>query len=73
MVQIVARSIIVLGMNNVLKVVLGILGLILLAITPYFWFVNPTLLWIACPLLCVWAFWLMMEYLRWARSLSNKK
>ena len=60
-------------MNKGVKLVLGIMGLILLAITPYFWFGNRGLLWIAIPLLCVWAFWLMLEYLNWAKTLSGKK
>jgi hypothetical protein len=59
-------------MNNVLKVALGVLGLILLAFTPYFWFGHAKLLWIACPLLCAWAFWLVWEYLDWAKKLGKK-
>jgi hypothetical protein len=59
-------------MNNGVKVALGLLGMLLVAITPYLWFVKPMLLWIACPLICIWAFWLMMEYLRWAKTLGKK-
>ncbi len=58
-------------MPDALKWVIGLLGAILLAVTPYFWWINPTLLWVAIPLLCAWSAWLMLEYLRWARSLGK--
>ena len=59
-------------MNPSLKWTLGLLGLILIAGTPYLWFVRAELLWIACPLIGIWAFWLMLEYLRWAKTLGKK-
>jgi len=60
------------GMNSALRWFFGVLGIALVAVTPYLWFVNPALLWIACPLLAAWAFWLMLEYLRWAETLRKK-
>ncbi len=51
---------------------LGLLGLLLLMVSPLLWRVNPYLLWVICPLLAVWAFWLMLEYLRWAKTLGKK-
>jgi hypothetical protein len=59
-------------MNNALRWTLGGMGLLLVAVTPYLWFVNKSLLWIACPLLIAWAVWLMLEYLKWARGLGKK-
>jgi hypothetical protein len=59
-------------MNNAVKWALGVGGLILIAITPYFWFTKPMLLWIACPLVIAWVVWLMIEYLRWAAKLGKK-
>jgi hypothetical protein len=55
-----------------LKITLGIAGALLIAVTPYFWFSNADLLWIAIPLICVWSAWLMFEYLRWARALGKR-
>jgi hypothetical protein len=59
-------------MNPAMKWILGVLGLLLLMASPYVWKANPVVLWVIIPLLCVWAFWLMMEYLRWAKSLGKK-
>jgi hypothetical protein len=59
-------------MNKGFRLALGILGLMLVAGSPYLWFVKPELLWITCPLILIWAFWLMIEYLRWAKTLGKK-
>jgi hypothetical protein len=59
-------------MKNGLRWIAGVLGLLLFGVSPYLWFVNPNLLWITCPLVCIWAFWLMLEYLRWAKTLGKK-
>jgi hypothetical protein len=58
-------------MPTALKWVLGILGALLIAVTPYFWWINPGLLWVCIPLIGIWSAWLMMEYLRWARTLGK--
>jgi hypothetical protein len=60
-------------MNVALRWFLGILGLLLLAVTPYLWLYGwHGLAWIAIPLLAVWAVWLMTEYLKWAKTLGKK-
>jgi hypothetical protein len=59
-------------MNTALKWVFGILGTLLLAASPYLWNVSTLLFALAVILVCIWAFWLMMEYLRWARTLGRK-
>jgi MFS superfamily sulfate permease-like transporter len=59
-------------MNPALKWILGLLGLALLMASPYVWKASPILLWLIIPLLGAWAFWLMMEYLRWAKTLGKK-
>jgi hypothetical protein len=59
-------------MNKALRWVFGIMGLVLVGVTPHLWFINPDLLWIAIPLLCMWAFWLMLEYLSWAKTMGRK-
>jgi hypothetical protein len=65
-------SVIFTEMNPALKWILGLLGLALLMASPYVWKANPILLWLIIPLLGAWAFWLMMEYLRWAKTLGKK-
>jgi hypothetical protein len=60
-------------MNSALRWSLGGLGLVLLAVAPYLWLYGRTgLLWLACPLIIAWAVWLMLEYLKWAKTLGKK-
>jgi sterol desaturase/sphingolipid hydroxylase (fatty acid hydroxylase superfamily) len=59
-------------MNSAVKWVFGLLGTLLLMVTPYLWSASRLVFGIAIFLLCVWAFWLMMEYLRWAKTLGKK-
>ena len=59
-------------MNPALKWILGVLGLMLMMASPYVWKLDPILLWLIIPLLCAWALWLMLEYLRWTKSLGKK-
>jgi hypothetical protein len=33
--------------------------------------VAPHLLWITVPIVCVWAIWLVYDYLQWARTLGR--
>jgi hypothetical protein len=60
------------GMKGVLKWVFGILGALVLAAAPYLLHVSMSLFWLAVLIVCAWAFWLMLEYLRWAKSLGRK-
>jgi hypothetical protein len=59
-------------MDKRLKWVLAIAGLPLIGVTPFLWSWVPGLLWLACPLILVWAFWLVIEYLTWARTLGKR-
>jgi hypothetical protein len=59
-------------MNSAVKWAFGLLGTLLLMVTPSLWSESHLLFGIAIFLLCVWAFWLMMEYLRWAKTLGKK-
>lgn len=60
-------------MYNSIRWFLGVLGLVLVGITPYLWLYKHTeLLLLSIPLILIWAFWLMLEYLRWAKSLGKK-
>lgn len=46
-------------------------GGVLIAVTPWLWWIAPTLLWVACPLVAVWSVWLVVQYLAWARTLGK--
>ncbi len=59
-------------MNTATRWTLGLLGLLVLLVSPWAWQANPAWLFIIVPALAVWAFWLMLEYLRWAKSLGKK-
>jgi hypothetical protein len=59
-------------MVNAVKWAIGAAGLLLFGATPYLWFYKPALLFVACPLVLVWAVWLMLEYLQWAKTLGKK-
>jgi hypothetical protein len=59
-------------MGNAVKWTLGAMGLLLAGVTPYLWFYKPALLLVACPLVLIWAIWLMIEYLQWAKTLGKK-
>ena len=51
---------------------LAVAGLPLVGVTPYLWWWAPGLLFVACPLVMAWAVWLVVEYLRWARTLGRR-
>jgi hypothetical protein len=59
-------------MPNAVKLVLGLAGLLLAGSTSFMFLYKPALLIIAVPLVLVWAVWLMVEYLRWAKTLGKK-
>ncbi len=51
---------------------LGLLGVLVLAVSPWLWWVAPDLLWVVGPVAGVWAVWLVVLYLDWARSLRHR-
>jgi hypothetical protein len=60
-------------MNSSLRLMIGVIGVGLLAVSPYLWQINLKFLWLIIPMLGAWAIWLVIEYLRWADALSRKQ
>jgi hypothetical protein len=60
-------------MNSSLRLMIGVIGVGLLAVSPYLWQINLKFLWLIIPMLGAWAIWLVIEYLRWADTLSRKQ
>ena len=52
--------------------VLGLVGLLVLVASPWLWWVDPNLLWVAGAVVAAWAVWLVVRYLDWARSLRQR-
>jgi uncharacterized RDD family membrane protein YckC len=50
---------------------IGVIGVGLLGVSPYLWQINLNFLWLIVPMLGAWAIWLVIEYLRWAETLSK--
>ncbi len=60
-------------MHSALRLMTGLIGLGLLAVSPYLWQISLSFLWLIIPMLGAWAIWLVIEYLRWAETLSRKQ
>ena len=58
-------------MTNGVRWAIAFAGLPLAGVTPFLWWWSRPLLWVACVLLLVWSVWLVVEYLRWARTLRQ--
>ena len=58
-------------MNDRLKVVIAVAGVILLGLLPWIWEFNAVVAYVLLLPLAVWTVWLMVEYLRWARRLGK--
>jgi hypothetical protein len=59
-------------MRRRLKAMLAFAGLPLIAVAPWLWMSGPRLLLAVVPLIAIWAVWLVIEYLRWARTLGRR-
>jgi hypothetical protein len=60
-------------MHSALRWMIGVIGVGLLAVSPYLWQINLNFLWLIVPMLGAWGIWLVIEYLRWAETLSRKQ
>jgi hypothetical protein len=58
-------------MSDRWKVVIAGLGVILVALLPWIWEVHPVVAYLLLLPVLVWAVWLMVEYLQWARRLGK--
>ena len=58
-------------MNDRLKVVIAVAGVILLGLLPWIWEMYPIVAYLMVVPISLWAVWLMVEYLRWARRLGK--
>ena len=59
-------------MTPALRWMFGVLGLLVLAISPWLWWVAPGLLWVAVPGVGAWGIWLVSLYLTWGRTLRQR-
>jgi hypothetical protein len=59
-------------MNSAMKWAFGLLGAVAVAAAPFVLHVSVILFVLCVLIVCVWAFWLMLEYLRWAKTLRRK-
>ncbi len=62
----------IMQMTFALRWVIAVMGLALLGASPYLWQIDLNFLWLIVPILGAWAFWLVVEYLRWAETLGRK-
>jgi purine-cytosine permease-like protein len=60
-------------MHSTRRWMIGLIGLGLLAVSPYLWQININFLWLILPMLGAWAIWLVIEYLRWTETLSRRQ
>jgi hypothetical protein len=50
---------------------IAVAGVVLLGVLPWIWQEEPVVAYLLLLPLAVWAVWLMVEYLRWARRLGR--
>jgi hypothetical protein len=58
-------------MNTPIRVAIAFSGLVLLGLLPWIWQAYPILAYILLIPIPIWAIWLMVMYLRWARRLGR--
>ena len=59
-------------MTNGVRVAIALAGAAVTAASPYLYWVSPALLWPAGVMVLAWVVWLVLEYLRWARTLRQR-
>jgi hypothetical protein len=56
-----------------LKILISLLLLAALTAGPWLWQLSPAWVALLVPVAGVWAIWLVVEYLRWARGLGRSE